>query len=284
METFEERVKRIDKMAGQLINEQEALKIRGLNHSNPFVRKKVEFDTFINSDRFESKDNLNGVFSVLDKISIDDKYVLDDYRSKVNTNSILELYARPADTPRPTDKEWLFHEGFSDIYCNEVRWELERITGKKFISPLFSPEKEVSEYLKELGYTDKKDFPKCLPFLDYIIVDYNDMSIWQAFLLINMYTVYGMRYHGLYNSQKFVYDNYQLKYFDNDDPKIPKSFLPEITLNDDNIAFIKYYYLNFDNSLKYCTFTLQYDCTTKRIVKFDSKRECIIKKERLFDL
>lgn len=63
---------------------------------------------FVTSLNIESMDNLNPFLRKLPDLSLDEDYVLDDFRPREQTNSVLWLYVRQKDLPRPTDADFYF--------------------------------------------------------------------------------------------------------------------------------------------------------------------------------
>lgn len=55
-----------------------------------------------------SMDNLNPFLRKLPDLSLDEDYVLNDFRPRDQLNSVLWLYARPKDLPRPSDEDFYF--------------------------------------------------------------------------------------------------------------------------------------------------------------------------------
>lgn len=59
-------------------------------------------------------DNLNQLLVHLPDLQFDPDYVLDDFRSRKQTNSTLSLYARPIHLSRPSDEDFDKHYGYED--------------------------------------------------------------------------------------------------------------------------------------------------------------------------
>ena len=63
---------------------------------------------FVTSLNIESMDHLNVFLRKLPDLSLDENYVLDDFRPRDQTNSVLWLYVRQKDLPRPSNEDFKY--------------------------------------------------------------------------------------------------------------------------------------------------------------------------------
>lgn len=271
-------------MIASIKQKKKDIRDKGLNNKDPFVRKQTEFVDFIekNLQVLEESDNLNALFVPLSCIEMSPGYVLDDYRSRAETNSRLQLYARNAKTFRPSEEEWIIHQCLTgSCFVSMLDSELSKIVGDE-ISPI-----NAKERLLELKIKDRSNFPEKLPFLDKLEVPYTRMGMWHAFWLYNSYTLFGMRWHGCYNAGEFIYCKEQLsdkrerrqdkeEIFKKQMQKVPDDFSPIINLDDIGNATIKYYSWNEWSGLSIITVFLTYDFKSRTICDIREESEVIV--------
>lgn len=142
------------------------------NNFSRITDEYLEFIHFFNTGRM---DNLNVFLRKLPDLALDGNYVLDDYRSREHTNSVLRLYARPKKLPRPSDADFEHR----CVMVKELR-----------IADLPIP-----FYLARLKPRN--------PFR-HITLPYTPEAIWQAFLLSQTFRLTGMRWHGGYEMRTFM--------------------------------------------------------------------------------
>lgn len=135
-----------------------------------------EYIKFIDIFVVKRMDNLNVFLRKLPDLTLDENYVLDDFRSREETNSELRLYVRPKKLPRPSD---------TDFECGCVMVKKLRIANLLSI-PFYWMR------LKPLN-----------PF-KYITLPFTAEAIWQAFLLSQTFRLTGMRWHGGYARRTFL--------------------------------------------------------------------------------
>lgn len=135
-----------------------------------------EYVKFINIFVVKRMDSLNVFLRKLPDLTLDENYVLDDFRSRKKTNSELQLYVRPKKLPRPSDTD--FEHG-----CVMVK----KLRIANLLSIPFCQRR-----LKPLN-----------PF-EYITLPFTAEAIWQAFLLSQTFRLTGMRWHGGYVRRTFL--------------------------------------------------------------------------------
>ena len=134
-------------------------------------------------------DNLNPFLRKLPDLSLNENYVLDDFRPREQTNSVLWLYARQRDLPRPSDADFKYRENnfFHVFGSNSNRCRVTRHIKVGNVSV----------------FAYKKRIKPLQPF-HYITLPFTEEAIWQAFLLSQTYRLIGMRWHGGYAARTFV--------------------------------------------------------------------------------
>jgi hypothetical protein len=212
------------------------------------------------------------VFALFDKLKIDKGYELDDYRSKASTNNILNLYARHKDTPRPTEsqlEEW--------EYCNPS-------------GPLALA--EILIHGDKQGVTEPKNMPPMILPHEVITLDFDDLSIWQAYLLRITDYLIGQRWHGNYHKMEMIFDpkkdirifmmreEEEMKYTQQLEALNP-DYEPYIIING-NKAKVRHLALIGDTRITECTCTITYNPKTRKIEKFEFDDSELIKIPRVF--
>lgn len=142
---------------------------------NNLSRIEEEYIRFINFFNTDTMDNLNVFLRKLPDLTLDESYVLDDYRSREETNSTLRLYARPKKLPRPSDRAFKY----GCIMVKTLR-------------------------IANLSIPFYKTRLKPLNPFSHITLPYTPEAIWQAFLLNQTFRLTGMRWHGGYERRTFV--------------------------------------------------------------------------------
>ena len=212
------------------------------------------------------------LFVILDKLKLGKKYVLDDYRSKTSTNNILKLYARNKNTPRPTERQLEEWE-----YCNP--------------SGLFALVEMLMRGDKQ-GVNGPKDMPPMILPHEVITLDFDALSIWQAYLLrITDYFI-GQRWHGNYHKMNIIFDpmkdiriffmreEERMKYVQQLEALNP-DYEPYIIING-NKAKVRHLALIGDTRITECICTITYNPKTRKIEKFEFDDSEMIKIPRVF--
>jgi len=153
---------------------------------NPLLVEYQKYRAFLNmnGDDLLKNDNWNRLFEVLDRLTIDPKYVLDDLSPKESLNSTLTLYARPVSIPRPSE---------------EILLAIERV---------IYPKDEISIGVDEDGVPFVPHFDN---HFEHIILDDDPISIWQALLLHTTANFIGFGWHGCYAERDFISSYEQLR-------------------------------------------------------------------------
>ena len=142
------------------------------NNLSRITDEYIKFVDFFNTD---AMDNLNVFLRKLPDLTLDENYVLDDYRSREHTNSVLRLYARSRKLPRPSDRAFKY--------------------GCVMVKTLRMANLSIPFYKTRLKPRN--------PFR-HITLPYTPEAIWQAFLLSQTFRLTGMRWHGGYEGRTFV--------------------------------------------------------------------------------
>ena len=143
---------------------------------NSLSRITDEYTKFIDIFVVKRMDSLNVFLRKFPDLTLDENYVLDDFRSREETNSELRLYVRPKKLSRPSD---------TNFECGCVMVKKLRIANLLSI-PFYKTR------LKPLN-----------PF-EYITLPFTAEAIWQAFLLSQTFRLTGMRWHGGYARRTFL--------------------------------------------------------------------------------
>lgn len=143
---------------------------------NSLSRITDEYIKYIDFFDIDRMDNLNVFLRKLPDLTLDENYVLDDFRSREETNSELRLYVRPKKLGRPLDTDF-------ELGCVLVK--------KLRIANLLS----IPFYKMRL---------KPLSPFEYITLPFTAEAIWQAFLLSQTFRLTGMRWHGGYARRTFL--------------------------------------------------------------------------------
>jgi hypothetical protein len=214
---------------------------------------KVNHAFFVDGDCWEL------LFVILDKLKIDKGYELDDYRSKASTNNILNLYARHKDTPRPTERQLEEWE-----YCNPS-------------GPIALAEMLI--HGDKQGVNEPKGMPPMILPHEVITLDFDALSIWQAYLLKTTNYFIGQRWHGNYHKMNIIFDprndirifmmkeENRMKYAQQLEELFP-DYEPHIII-DGNTAKVKHLALIGDTRITECTCTITYNPKIRKIEKFE---------------
>lgn len=213
-------------------------------------------------------DDLNILLSKLPDIKLDENYVLDDFRPRMENNSTLQLYARKKPFRRPTDAE------------------LEYIRDKKM--------KEGSRMLitlKIAGVTLLKYWRKIegymyVPMFDCVTVPWTEDGVWQAYLLKQTSHLIGMRWHGGYDRRTFInkYEDIKHLYVTGDgaeeiQKRIEQIWTPDlqpsVALNK-NCAYIVHCWFDAWKGLIQMKWKMMYDKRTKRTIGFHLENEKVL--------
>lgn len=138
---------------------------------------------FYNSEPYD----LTPLLDYLPDLKLDNKYVLEDFRPREQTNSVLWLYVRDRknerlydDTDNRKNPFYVFGQNWNKCYASK----LIKIAG----IPIF-------KY--------KKRLKPIKPFL-HITLPFTEEAVWQAYLLQRTYHIIGMRWHGGYAARFFL--------------------------------------------------------------------------------
>lgn len=133
--------------------------------------------------------DLTPLLDYLPDLKLDSKYVLEDFRPREQTNSVLWLYVRNKNSERPQDENYKNKEK-NHFYVFGLNWNKCYVTKSVKIAgiPIFKFRKR----LKPIK-----------PFL-HIQLPFNEEAVWQAYLLQQTYHIIGMRWHGGYAARLFI--------------------------------------------------------------------------------
>lgn len=243
--------------------------------------RKYRHTLSVNHAFFVDGDCWDIILALFDKLKIDKGYVLDDYRSKASTDNILNLYARHENTPRPSERKFIEWE-----YYNE-RFSLLHASRKLgFEVNIF---KEDNYYP---GFDEPKDMPPMIPPHEVITLDFDALSIWEAYLLRLTNYFIGQRWHGNYHKMEMIFDpkkdirifmmqeEERMKYAHQLEELHP-DYEPYVTING-NTAKVKHLALIGDTRITECTCTITYNPKTRKIEKFEFDDSVLIEVPRCF--
>lgn len=234
---------------------------------------KVNHAFFVDGDCWEI------VFALFDKLKIDKEYELDDYRSKASTNNILKLYARHKNTPKPSERKFIEWE-----YCHSS-------------VPLLHPSNPLGIDVDlinddKTGINESKDMPPMIQPHEVITLDFDALSIWQAYLLrITDYFI-GQRWHGNYHKMEMIFEpkkdvriffmrkEERMKYVQQLEALNP-DYEPYIIING-NKAKVRHLALIGDTRITECICTITYNPKTRKIEGFEFDDSELIKIPRVF--
>ncbi len=136
-------------------------------------------------------DDLTPLLDCLPDLTLDSKYVLDDYRPREEDNSVLRLYVREKGTGPLLDNNYKKRKKESLLFVwPELRQRYRHI--KKSVKIAGIP---ILTYRKKIKPLD--------PF-SYIRLPFTEEAVWQAYLLQGTYHIIGMRWHGGYARRLFI--------------------------------------------------------------------------------
>lgn len=223
-----------------------------------------EYVKFINIFVVKRMDSLNVFLRKLPDLTLDENYVLDDFRSREETNSELRLYVRPKKSPRPSDRDFKYG-------CVMVK----KLRIANLLSIPFCQRR-----LKPLN-----------PF-EYITLPFTAEAIWQAFLLSQTFRLTGMRWHGGYVRRTFLLlekdiANIQHPGDDTDEKivsvrnEISRIWSPDlnvsVTLHDD-FASISHCWFDAWKGLVQMNWKVKYDAKKKQITEIEKIDEKVLVK------
>ena len=209
-------------------------------------------------ETLEDRDDLNILLTRLPDLALNPNYVLDDFRSRDETNSVLYLYARNKNLKRPKVFEYK-----SESSKNKCR--------------VWMP-------LKVWGITIGKIKKRIIldELFQYITVPFTEEAIWQAYLLNNTYHLIGMRWHGAYDKRTFINSYVNIDSINADSVKkeiIKKMWNPEmqpiVTLRK-NQAYITHYWFDDWKGLVQVNCEVIYNPNKKQILAFQPKEQKIL--------
>lgn len=218
---------------------------------------------------------------ILDKLKIDKRYVLDDYRSKASTDNILNLYARHRDTPRPSERKLIEWEYYNDSFS---LLNVSRKLG--FEVNIFKNDNYYP------GFDEPKDMPPMIQPHEVITLDFDTFSVWQAYLLWQTDYFIGQRWHGNYHTMKMIFDpikdirifmmkeEERMRYAQQLE-KLHPDYEPHVII-DGNTAKVKHLALIGDTRITECTCTITYNPKTRKIEKFEFDDSEMMKIPRVF--
>ena len=224
------------------------------------------------------------VFALFDKLKLNKKYVLDDYRSKTSTDNILNLYARHKNTARPSERKFIEWEYYND------RISLFHATEKLDFDVRLTDDESDNDYP---GFDEPKDMPPMTQPHEVITLDFDSLSIWQAYLLRLTDYFIGQRWHGNYHNMEMIFDprkdirifmmrkEERMKYAQQLE-ELHLDYEPHIII-EGNTAKIKHIALIGDTRITKCTCTITYNPKTRNIEKFEFADSEMIKIPRVFN-
>ena len=240
--------------------------------NNPLAAVCVSYHTFLEQSSIDGK-NLNFLLEKLPLLKWDSAYVLDDYRSKKENNSVLTLYARPKSCPHPTEDIWQKYE--------ELRYA-------EIMQSINKADKDDAEFLEKCKAIG---MPPCESPLAHITLDFTPEAVWQAYLLMQTYHIVGMRWHGGYARRTFICgseDIERLHLFEHtrilDDREKPgriireagqkwkPSLAPAVKIEGDK-AIVSHCWWDDWKGLVFVQYELRYNPVSRRIVDFKSQKE-----------
>ena len=158
-----------------------------------YEKEYINYMNFVNNDFENIEKNCSLLLTSLNKLKIHPDYELADYRSQQSTDNVLELYARPLNIKSPTDADLIRWEKSNRPWTIHDNPDLMEIT-------MCQDDGEEGTFCLLPRY-----MPPFIEPLDVIQLDYDDVSIWQAFLLFMTNSFAGFRWHGGYYAKKIIF-------------------------------------------------------------------------------
>jgi hypothetical protein len=221
------------------------------------------------------------LFVILDKLKLDEMYVLDDYRSKASNDNILNLYARYKNTPRPSERKFIEWEYYNDrlslhYASHELGFKVDILKNDNYYP----------------GFDEPKDMPPMIQPHEVITLEFDTLSVWQAYLLWQTDYFIGQRWHGNYHTMKMIFDprkdirifmmkeENRMKYAQQLEELYP-DYEPHVII-DGNTAKVKHLALIGDTRITECTCTITYNPKIRKIEKFEFDDSELMKIPRVF--
>ena len=191
----------------------------------------------------------NLLLRYLPNLKIDNFYILDDYRSRTNYNSVLNLYARPLDKHQPDDKEF----------------ESYRYGKMKMSVPYRNP----FEYIT-LPFTANAIWEAYLLKNTYHILGMRGNGNYEKRLFINSLD-------DIYNIENVENLEYFMNFKKDRVFEIwDSTLLPKIEFIDNNSALIQHCWINPWQGLMLVKCKVEYDINKCRILSFTTKEEKLL--------
>ena len=234
---------------------------------NKLSRIADEYIKFIDFFDITLMDNLNAFLRKLPDLSLDEDYVLDDFRPRDQLNSVLWLYARPKDLPRPSDEDFKYRgNNLGYVFgCNSNKC---RVTKQFKIGNI-----AIFAYKKRI---------KPLQLFHYITLPFTEEAIWQAFLLSQTYRLTGMRWHGGYAARTFVLlDKDIVKVTDEVQEEARRIWSPDLNVSvvlGDGGAVISHCWFDRWKGLVQMKWEVKYDALKRQVTGIDVKDEKVLVK------
>ena len=212
-------------------------------------------------------DNLNPFLRKLPDLSLNENYVLDDFRPREQTNSVLWLYARQRDLPRPSDADFKYRENnfFHVFGSNSNRCRVTRHIKVGNVSV----------------FAYKKRIKPLQPF-HYITLPFTEEAIWQAFLLSQTYRLIGMRWHGGYAARTFVLlDKDIIKVAEEVQEEVRRIWSPDLNVSvvlGDGGAVITHCWFDEWKGLVQMKWEVKYDALKKQVTGIEVKDKKVLLK------
>ena len=149
-------------------------------------------NTYVSHAKLFYETNPNDLTPLLDylpDLTLDSKYVLEDFRPREQTNSVLWLYVREKNTEPLQDENCINKE-------NNLFFTFGQNSNKRY----------TIKSIKIAGIsilTYRKKIKPINPF-SYIHLPFTKEAAWQAYLLQRTYHIIGMRWHGGYAKRLFI--------------------------------------------------------------------------------
>lgn len=219
---------------------------------------------------FDNSSCLNEMLTPLTHLKLDKGYLLDDFRPRDYTDSILDLYVRPFGTNRPNDKEFY-----------KMMPKFRHIHDRKRSAKRTWFEKLQSVFTKKVKRVQQ--IHKLEPF-DYITLPFEKVAIWEAYLLYQSRHLIGMRWHGCYDKRIFINSPKDIAKINEHKSELVKQKIyeswnsdlyPCITL-EENKACIKHCWFDAWRGLVKITCNIQYDKQIKKITSFSFEQGKIL--------
>jgi len=157
------------------------------------------FQDALDNGVLEKNSNINWIFVTLDKLSIEDGYVLDYYEWGEEIGSRCELYVHRKNAAVEYKPDLAKREERSRRLFLSTREKEKLEPFEDYIAP-YNDNMFISMML---DFKESKQIP---PIWGYLTVPFTPMGIWQAFLLSKAYTLLPKNWHGNYNNINIIYD------------------------------------------------------------------------------